>query len=587
MKLSTYIIISMLLSVLLHLLLLLLTGQYVLRPTLAESDPAESRRQQINVLEEAVPPREAAAAEAAAATVAEARERTLQALRQQARTLADPHKIVEIFQQERLIEPPRPQYVLERAESRNVLAPKLPEDTAAVLGTAPRPEIIEIDFSSLPPPRRALPSRPRLNKLERTASSAPLLPSLLPHGELTPGAGGTHGLQLKVGGRPQFGGPEALPGDPLSGAGDPARVALPALPTDPAEAAAPGVELPLPFDPFVTVTVQVVRDVAGAGGYFQVEITPNASSEALPDIVKDTLFILDHSTSISVPKLNQFKAATREALAYLNPADRFNVVSFTNAPRTLYPGYTAVTPASRQQADRYIAALQRGGMTDVFGGVAPFVEKSNADPDRPLNIFLLTDGQSTVNIHRPSDFLRQIVGMNPGNVSIFPFSAGRQANRQLLDFLGYLNRGSKSHVDDLPQLRGELAGYISRHSSLIIMDMEYTVSGQVSENVFPRTLPHLYRNATLRLWGRFQDIDDELVLSLSGRDAGLRRRELIFRRRYAECAAGDKELPSVWAGQKILYLLALKTCTDHAEEAAAYESEIANLTRRYGVYAPY
>lgn len=486
-----------------------------------------------------------------------------------------------------MLEAPRPRYVLERADSRNALAPKLPEDAKAVLGTAPRPEIIEIDFSNLPPPRRALPSRPRVQKLERAESSASMLPSLLPHGELTPGAGGTHGLQLKVGGRPAYGSPDALFADSASGGDGVARVVLPALPIEAEAAPAPAVDLPLPFDPFVTVAVRVIRDVAGSGGYFQVDITPNASSEALPDIAKDTLFIIDHSTSISVPKLNHFKAASQEALSYLNPADRFNVVSFTNSARTLYPDYTTVTPASQQQGANYIASLQRGGMTDVFGGVAPFVQKSNANADRPLNIFLLTDGQSTVNIHRPSEFLRQIVGMNPGNVSIFPFSAGRQANRQLLDFLGYLNRGSKCHVDDLPQLRPELIRYISLHSSLIIMDMQYTVPGLVSENVFPRTLPHLYRNESLRLWGRFQDVNDELVLSLSGRDASLRRRELIFRRRYAECPAGDKDLPSVWAGQKIIYLLALKTCTDNPDEAAAYANEILDLTRRYGVYAPY
>lgn len=44
MKLSHYIAISMLLSVLLHLLLLMLTGEYVLRSNLAETAEEDQRR---------------------------------------------------------------------------------------------------------------------------------------------------------------------------------------------------------------------------------------------------------------------------------------------------------------------------------------------------------------------------------------------------------------------------------------------------------------------------------------------------------------------------------------------------------------
>ena len=225
-------------------------------------------------------------------------------------------------------------------------------------------------------------------------------------------------------------------------------------------------------------------------------------------------------------------------------------------------------------------------MTDVFGGVAPYVKNSNGDKNRPLNIFLLTDGRSTVNIHEPPAFLRQITAFNPGNVSIYPFSAGTQANRQLLDFLGYLNRGSKCHVDDVEKLHEELVNYISTHSSLIIMDLKYTAEGPVSQEIFPRSLPHLYRNESLRLFGRFRSIDDELVLTLTGKDADLKP-GMIFRRRYRECPPASKELPREWAGQKILFLLAQRNSTENQTLITRYNAEINALTRKYGVYMPY
>ena len=91
------------------------------------------------------------------------------------------------------------------------------------------------------------------------------------------------------------------------------------------------------------------------------------------DIPKDTLLIIDHSASISPTKLSQFKAGAIESLSYLNPNDRFNVVSFTSKAQALYPNLVAATEQNRETASLYIQRLVRGGQTDVFGGIGPFV----------------------------------------------------------------------------------------------------------------------------------------------------------------------------------------------------------------------
>ena len=598
MKLSKYILISMFLSLILHILLLQATSEVMIGAHAAEA--GENRRAPehflpVRILPEPEPkvkvPEPEEKKNLTSPDTASVK-KTAASMQREARQLANLRKIENIFQKESLLDLPQTRFRLEGVDKERPPSLSAGIDEKPVLATAPRPEIIEIDYANLPVPRQALKSRTITPRLERESSDAVMLPSLTAHGPLTAAAGGAYGLSVKSGFRPSFGVPDIeVPELKLSSESPLSlRDSAPSplnVNTDLSPTRAGGADLPLPFDGFVDIQVRVIKDRVGNSGYFQVDITPNANSDALKDIAKDTLFLIDHSTSISPQKLSQFKLATRESLACLNPKDRFNVVAFTSTTNSLFRDYQAVNASNLAAADKYVANLWRGGMTDVFGGVAPYVKNSNGDKNRPLNIFLLTDGRSTVNIHEPPAFLRQISAFNPGNVSIYPFSAGTKANRQLLDFLGYLNRGGKCHVDEIEELRDELVNYISTHSSLIIMNLKYTAEGPVSQEIFPRSLPHLYRNESLRLFGRFGNIDDELVLTLAGKDAELKTRDLIFRRRYRECPPGSKELPREWAGQKILFLLALRNSTENQQRITRYNAEINALIRQYGVYTPY
>lgn len=502
-----------------------------------------------------------------------------------------------VFEKEQLLEPPLPTLRF-AGITPAVLAPKLPDAAPPdPQDTAPRPKIVEIDFKDLPPARQAKPGdlSPKLDRLDVSDLT---LPSLLPHGPLTGRHGGEYSVAARQGSVPKFRVPtlaEADIGIPVGGQG----LADPSIPfvatTSPlrTERFLPGdlenglIELSEPFDAFVNVDVLVHNDALRGGGYFKISITPKLESDSLRDIPKDTLVIIDHSLSISNDKFKQFQSAVVEALAYLNPKDRFNVVAFNDQPRPLF---TILMPAQSgpvQAGQDFVRGLRRGGMTDVFGCIKPFVEASNGDLKRPMNIFLLSDGQSTVNIYQADDFLRRVVGINPGNISIYPFSVGVEANRELLDFLGYLNRGYNYHVADLKDFRAKLVDYIATHSSLIINDLRYMAAGDVGKELFPKAIPHLYRRETLEIFGRFGPLDDELVLTLSGRDASGAMRDLVFRRRYRDCLPAGPELPLQWASQKILHLLAERTLQEDTQLRAQLRREIQRLAAEHNVFVPY
>ncbi|MCQ2397328.1 MAG: VWA domain-containing protein [Lentisphaeria bacterium] len=473
----------------------------------------------------------------------------------------------------------------------------LPEEALVV--TAPRPEILEIKANDIAP-ERLTDVRFMHPDLEREfVPSEVELPSLAAVGALSgpPPVANISEVKLQAQ-RPSFGisesdleglyGSDSL----LPDARDIIDGRLPAVDgQDPlGKVTLPKgiLENVLPLDDYVTVQVSTYPDPAGPGGTFLVEIRPGPKSNSMPDIPKDVLFILDRSSSISLPKFNQFKVAVKEVLQALDDSDRFNVISFNDRQSAIFTQFVSGSRANIATATETIDKLPHGGRTDVFGGVAPFVKQSNGNRKRPLNIFLLTDGQSTVNIYEPSQFLRQISGINPGNVSIFPFSAEKKANRMLLDFLGYLNKGEKCHVESTDEIRDAMVRFYSEHANLIVTNIRCAATNGANVNeIFPRSLPHLYRNQTLRLFGRYENKADTLTLSITGRDADGTLRDLVFRRKLDQCPQGAPTLPAQWAGQKILFLLSKLNLSDNPAERASLTERIDTLKKQYSILSPY
>ena len=463
--------------------------------------------------------------------------------------------------------------------------------------TAPAPEIIAVKVDAVPV--NADPMRPFFADIPREfVANDVKLPSLAKPGELDLTGGQLPDIR-------RFSSQVTAPSIGLPGIGE-GDFDIPELPEPPLpEITSMPTPVPVPqvsvkpdkqhpvaqqLDEFVNVRVTVYPDPTGKSGFFQVDISPRRNSDAMDEIPKDVLFIVDRSGSISLPKFEQFRQAIKELLPALNPQDRFNVISFNDKPYKFFENFLPATPKNLQNASEMVGRLPYGGKTDVFGGLAPFVKQSNGDLSRPLNIFLLTDGKSTVNIFRDNDFLHEIIGQNPGNVSIFPFSAGDNAktNHSLLAFLGYLNHGELRHVDTLEQIRGGMAAFFQSYSNIIVADLQCRVlQGADPLEIYPRRLPHLYRNQTLTIFGRYADRNATLSLRITGRDATLTTRSLIFERKLANCIQGDEMLPERWAGQKLLYLLALRNSSNNPSEIARLEEAITELRKQHRTYSLY
>ncbi|MFW6414503.1 MAG: VWA domain-containing protein, partial [Verrucomicrobiota bacterium] len=338
------------------------------------------------------------------------------------------------------------------------------------------------------------------------------------------------------------------------------------------------------IDDLLDASMKVFTDEERKEIFFRVDIKPNPRAGSLEAINKDVLLLFDSSTSISAQMLNVFKRTVSKSLAYLKPGDRFNIVNFRESPQSLFDGYEPVNPENIQRARGQLRRIRRYGKTDVYTGLAPFVGEEEREPDRPLTVFLLTDGQSTVpNKMDDQSLLRRIEKSNRRQVSIYSASYGGKINRYLLDLLAYTNKGYHLYRENLDEFENDLLNYVRSHSTIVAADLEYTATGEVADELYPKSLPHLYRNGTLTVFGKLPAETEEFALQIKGWSAREDKLNYVYHADIEKAEQGSKELMHDWIAQKAFYLIA-KEALEPTEEI---RSELREFQRRYNPEMPY
>ena len=338
------------------------------------------------------------------------------------------------------------------------------------------------------------------------------------------------------------------------------------------------------IDSMLDVEVSVYEDPKLGGGYFKAVISTRAGSESLESIPRDVLFLVDSSASITPPKLREFRKGLDLALDYLGADDRFNVVAFRDNPIRLFPEFKVADEDAIVAARKFLSRLRSKGKTDVYAGLAPFVNFARPDLRRPYLVFLLSDGRSTTgSALADNEFINQIIRHNQANACVFSFSAGEESNRFLMDLLSYKNRGMSLHTDSVTGADEALSNYIGGLSEVLVSDLRCQITGKLLDDIYPRELPHLFRGHPLTVYGRFPKGADEIGIQIIGYDINGEREELIIRHSLSEAEVADSILATQWAVQKIYYLVSERTVRNTPE----IQAEIDALASRYGIVVPY
>ena len=141
------------------------------------------------------------------------------------------------------------------------------------------------------------------------------------------------------------------------------------------------------------------RNPAPAGGegqlaYLLIDVSANATAEEAPaQRPRNLCMVLDHSGSMSGPKLQNLKEAVSRVIDELNPQDTLAIIIFDERAKVIVPS----TQASDKEALKAaVAGIREAGGTKMSSGLTAGLEEVRraAQPGTISRILLLTDGQT-------------------------------------------------------------------------------------------------------------------------------------------------------------------------------------------------
>ena len=318
----------------------------------------------------------------------------------------------------------------------------------------------------------------------------------------------------------------------------------------------------------------------GEEGYFLIRISPKRGG-TFQRMPKETVFVIDVSKSIREAKLEQSKLGLERCLAELNANDLFNIIAFKDSPVVFRSSSVRPTRANLRAARSFVNRLNASGETDVYSAIAPLVRIKKPET-HPYNVFLISDGKPTTGMLDSRAIINNLTRQNQLRSSIFTFSGGSEVNVYLLDLLAYLNKGRSYVAQAVYDIDDEMPQFYRTIKDPILIDLRANYANLDQSEIFPRVLPDFYLGGDILVTGRYSDVD-VFSMRLAGIVGG-QKKELVFKKEFAEAEKGGYEVARMWAFNKIYKLIA-----DMCQQGATPElvQQIQELSRQYRIATAY
>ena len=333
-----------------------------------------------------------------------------------------------------------------------------------------------------------------------------------------------------------------------------------------------------PIDPFLQIKLYKYPESNG-NGYFKINISTNKNAANFKIINKDIIFMIDISGSIVDKQLAEFVKGIALSLPNLNSRDRFEIIAFKDKPFPLFGDLETPTKMNIKKALIFLNKLHQTGSTNLYKALNPFVDSRYQTAKRPLLIFMLSDGKlNTGEIVNNRNFINTISNKNQ-SASIFTFTNVKNSNAFLLDLLAYRNRGIFTHTNTTDNSHKLFKNDIRSTSNIILMNLNYQISSSLSSKTFPKKLPNLYMKQNITLFGQYQSNTDKVSLRITGTSEDGSKHELIYSESLHKALNGSKTLPTQWAQQYIFHLYS-KLTANYNEKT---KQKIYSIANKYSI----
>lgn len=315
----------------------------------------------------------------------------------------------------------------------------------------------------------------------------------------------------------------------------------------------------------------------GQDGFFAVTLT---AGEDLPDkdAGADYVFVIDVSGSMSNDgKLLLSKDCVGAFIQELGAQDRFEVMTFNIQPRLAFTAMRSADSQAKTDAIAFLEAARANGGTVLNPAITTAYKY--ADPDRPLNVIILSDGLTEQHERRA---LLDLISSRPRNVKVFCVGVGNDVNRPLLEQMANDSGGLASFLSQGDNFTRQAKAFRRKLMSPVATDLEIAVSGVEVLDIEPRQLPSLYHGSPIRVYGRYKG-NGAAKLAIRGNLNGVEWKQSA----QIELPREDTSSPEIermWASKRIDGLLKESERTGTREQVAP---EIVKLGEEYSIVTEY
>lgn len=317
----------------------------------------------------------------------------------------------------------------------------------------------------------------------------------------------------------------------------------------------------------------------GENGYFAMLLSPGQIDGRRID--KNIVFVLDTSGSMAGQKLDQAKEALSFCIKNLGKGDRFNVLSFATGITTFKDTLVESSPENIPQALDFIKEFNARGGTNINDALLSAASMFK-NADRPCMIVFLTDGQPTIGETDLKTILKNISEANRGKSRIFVFGVGDDVNTHLLDKLAQDNKGVSDYVTQGENIEVKLSSFYGKISDPVLSNISINCSGIKLKDIYPMTLPDLFKGCQLILFGRYSGSGASEII-LKGDVNGIEK-QFVFEGTFPEENSKGGFVPRLWATRKIGYLISEIRLKGENKELT---DEVIALSKEFGIMTPY
>ncbi len=230
------------------------------------------------------------------------------------------------------------------------------------------------------------------------------------------------------------------------------------------------------------------------------KVTPNS----IPP--REYVFIVDVSGSMNGFPLEVSKTLIKGIIQNLRRKDYFNILFFAGGSEVLSPHPLRATQENKRKAIVMLEGKQGGGGTQIL----PALQQAlSLDKKEGLSriIVIATDGYVAVE-KEAFDLIRE----NLNEANFFAFGIGSSVNRYLIEGMARAGRGEPFVVTsqgEASQAAEQFAEYIK---SPLLTDIEIALQGFDAYDVEPPTLPDLFAQRPLILFGKYRDASGKIIV---------------------------------------------------------------------------